>query len=639
MKKQFQIKKLSIFFLAFLFPLSGCSMLGSSSGSEASSSSESTSVVSEDGSSSSESGSENVSPTWPATVINQTFTASARLTIPAFVSSAPFAYEVILEIGTALEITTFTNNVDGTETYSNQLRTAGWSVYSEYRVTQQYVLAIDADTEMMIFFSYVDQYMVFEIVNFDQTLLSSIEIHSSLTWPTSEIAATLGGSISTYIPSFASTMGYFYFAEEGYIMVFAPMIASGDDVAYSTVLAGNSWIVVDDYYDDLQVYYAYDPSRQVMVMYGLVEGFMMAFIGHFDEDIVPSDPGEQTTSEWPSEAIRAVLTLEPSCTIPSYQSNEYHYVVSEDEFGSSISIDSSSATDLTGAYSQSLTTLGWTVKQAVVDDVSISWALDETNATLIVFGYYEGMFLVSIRDFHAELIPGYEAPKAFWPSEEVEEFFGELTVELPEYPSEEGLVSDYEFVTGDFRSFTISISTVSLASLADYTERLLQKGFIVYANDTDMTRFAYDPAGQMMVYFFYTDGMLTIQAKFFNMFSFFDYMANIRETGTLFPIDFLNMYFSPSITETIPVFETTNGYAYYTDWSTGSPIAIILMPETTFASWNEYLTGLTTAGWTITNQANNIYIVVDATETVQIQVTYDSSGQTTTMTLSLTNPT
>jgi hypothetical protein len=274
----------------------------------------------------------------------------------------------------------------------------------------------------------------------------------------------------------------------------------------------------------------------------------------------------------------------------------------------------------------------------VVDGVSISWALDETSTTLIAFCYYEGMFLVSIRDFHAELIPGYEAPEVFWPSEEVEELFGELTVELPEYPSAEGLVSDYEFVSGDFRSFTICISTVSSTALAEYTERLLQNGFVVYANDTDMTRFAYDPAGQMMVYFFYTDGMLTIEAKFFNMFNFSDYMTSMRETGTLFPVDFLNMYFSPSITETIPAFETTNGYAYYTDWSTGSPIATILMPETTFASWNDYLTGLTTAGWTLTNQTNNIYIVVDATETVQILVTYDSSAQSTTMTLSLTNP-
>jgi len=416
------------------------------------------------------------------------------------------------------------------------------------------------------------------------------------------------------------------------------MITLGDDAAYSTVLAGDSWIVVDDYYEDLQVYYAYDPSRQVMVMYGIVEGFMMAFIGPFDEDIVPSDPNENTTSEWPSEAIRSVLTLEPGSTIPSYQSDEYHYVVFEDEFGSSISIDSSSTTDLTGSYSQALTTLGWTVKQAIVDDVQVSWALDETSTTLIVFTYYEGLFLVSIRDFHAELIPGYEAPKAFWPSEEVDEMFGELTVELPEYPSAEGLVSDYEFVSGDFRSFTIHISTVSLTSLAEYTERLLEKGFVVYANDTDMTRFAYDPAGQMMVYFFYTDGMLTIQAKYFNMFSFSDYMTSMRESGTLFPVDFLNMYFSPSITETIPVFETTNGYAYYTDWSTGSPIATILMPETTFTSWNEYLTGLTTAGWTITNQTNNIYVVVDATETVRIQVTYDSNAQSTTMTISFTNP-
>ncbi len=638
MKKQFRIKKLSIFFLTFLLPLSGCSMLGSSSSGDVSSSSESSSAVSEDGSSSSESSSENVSLTWPTSVINQTFTASARLTIPAFVSSTPFAYEVVHEIVTMLEITTFTDTVDGTETYSNQLRTAGWSVYSEYRVTQQYVLAIDAAMEMMIFFSYVDQYMVFEIVNFDQTLLSSIEIHSSSTWPSLEIASTLGGSISAYVPSFASNFGYFYFAEEGYIMVFAPMIALGDDVTYSTVLAGDSWIVVDDYYEDLQVYYAYDPSRQVMVMYGIVEGFMMAVIGPFDEDIVPSDPGENTTSEWPSEAIRAVLTLEPSNTIPSYQSDEYHYVVSEDEFGSSISIHSSSATDLTGTYSQALTTLGWTVKQAMVDDVSISWALDETSSTLIVFAYYEDMFLVSIRDFHAELVPGYEAPEVFWPSEEVEEMFGELTVELPAYPTAEGLVSDYEFIGGDFSSFTIHISTVSSTSLAEYTERLLQNGFVVYANDTDMTRFAYDPAGQMMVYFFYTDGMLTIQAKFFNMFSFSDYLTSMRESGTLFPVEFLNMYFSPSITETIPVFETTNGYAYYTDWSTGSPIAMILMPETTFASWNEYLTGLTTAGWTITNQANNIYIVVDSTETVQIQVTYDSNSQSTTMTISFTNP-
>lgn len=638
MKKQFRIKKLSIFFLTFLLPLSGCSMLGSSSSSEGSFSSESSSSVSEDGSSSSESSSENVSLNWPASVINQTFTASARLTIPAFVSSAPFSYEVSHEIVTTLEIVTFTDNLDGTETYSNQLRAAGWSVYSEYRVTQHYVLAIDSANEMMIFFSYVEQYMVFEIANFDQTLLSSIEIHSSSTWPASEIATTLGGSISAYVPSFASNFGYFYFAEEGYILVFAPMITLGDDAAYSTVLAGDSWIVVDDYYEDLQVYYAYDPSRQVMVMYGIVEGFMMAFIGPFDEDIVPSDPNENTTSEWPSEAIRAVLTLEPGNTIPSYQSDEYHYVVFEDEFGSSISIDSSSATDLTGVYSQALTTLGWTVKQAIVDDVSISWALDETSTTLIVFAYYEGLFLVSIRDFHPELIPGYEAPEVFWPSEEVEELFGDLTVELPEYPSAEGLASDYEFVSGDFPSFTIHISTVSSTSLAEYTERLLQKGFVVYANDTDMTRFAYDPAGQMMVYFFYTDGMLTIQAKFFNMFSFSDYMTSMRESGTLFPVEFLNMYFSPSITSTIPAFETTNGYAYYTDWSTGSPIATILMPETTFASWNDYLTGLTTAGWTITNQTNNIYVVVDATETVRIQVTYDSSTQNTTMTISFTNP-
>lgn len=638
MKKQFRIKKLSIFFLTFLLPLSGCSMLGNSSSSEASFSSESSSTVSEEGSSSSESSSENVSLAWPASVINQTFTASARLTIPAFVSPAPFAYEVIHEIVTTLEITTFTDNVDGTETYSNQLRTAGWSVYSEYRVTQQYVLAIDADTEMMIFFSYINQYMVFEIVNFDQALLSSIEIHSSSTWPSSEIAATLGGSVSADVPSFASNFGYFYFAEEGYIMVFAPMIAPGDDVAYSTVLAGDSWIVVDEYYEDLQVYYAYDPSRQVMVMYGIVEGFMIAVIGPFDEDIVPSNPGEHTTSEWPSEAIRAVLTLEPSSTIPSYQSDEYYYVVSEDEFGSTISIQSSSDTDLTGAYSQALTTLGWTVKQSMVDGVSISWALDETNATLIVFAYFEGVFLVSIRDFHAELIPGYEAPEVFWPSDDIEAMFGELTVELPEYPSAEGLVSDYEFIGGDFRSFTIHISTVSSTSLTEYTERLLQKGFIVHANDTEMARFAYDPAGQMLVYFFYADGVLTIRAEFYNMYKFFDYMTSMRETGTLFPVDFLNLYFSPAITETIPTFETTNGYAYYATWYTNSPTVTILMPETTFDSWNAYLTGLTNAGWTITNQASNIYIVVDATETVQIQVTYDSSNQNTTMTLSLTNP-
>ena len=638
MKKQFRIKKLSIFFLTFLPPLSGCSMLGNSSSSEASFSSESSSTVSEEGSSSSESSSENASLAWPASVINQTFTASARLTIPAFVSPAPFAYEVIHEIVTTLEITTFTDNVDGTETYSNQLRTAGWSVYSEYRVTQQYVLAIDANTEMMIFFSYINQYMVFEIVNFDQALLSSIEIHSSSTWPSTEIAATLGGSVSADVPSFASNFGYFYCAEEGYIMVFAPMIASGDDVAYSTVLAGDSWIVVDEYYEDLQVYYAYDPSRQVMVMYGIVEGFMMAVIGPFDEDIVPSNPGEHTTPEWPSEAIRAVLTLEPSSTIPSYQSDEYYYVVSEDEFGSSISIQSSSTTDLTGAYSQALTTLGWTVKQSMVDGVSISWALDETNATLIVFAYLEGMFLVSIRDFHAELIPGYEAPEVFWPSDEIEAMFGELTVKLPEYPFAEGLVSDYEFIGGDFRSFTIHISTVSSTSLAEYTERLLQKGFIVHANDTEMTRFAYDPAGQMLVYFYYADGVLTIRAEFYNMFKFFDYMTSMRETSTLFPVDFLNLYFSPAITETIPTFETTNGYAYYATWYTNSPTVTILMPETTFDSWNAYLTGLTNAGWTITDQASNIYIVVDATETVQIQVTYDSSNQNTTMTLSLTNP-
>lgn len=115
-------------------------------------------------------------------------------------------------------------------------------------------------------------------------------------------------------------------------------------------------------------------------------------------------------------------------------------------------------------------------------------------------------------------------------------------------------------------------------------------------------------------------------------------MTSMRETGTLFPVDFLNLYFSPAITETIPTFETTNGYAYYATWYTNSPTVTILMPETTFDSWNAYLTGLTNAGWTITNQASNIYIVVDATETVQIQVTYDSSNQNTTMTLSLTNP-
>jgi hypothetical protein len=203
MKKQFRIKKLSIFFLTFLLPLSGCSMLGNSSSSEASFSSESSSTVSEEGSSSSESSSENVSLAWPASVINQTFTASARLTIPAFVSPAPFAYEVIHEIVTTLEITTFTDNVDGTETYSNQLRTAGWSVYSEYRVTQQYVLAIDADTEMMIFFSYINQYMVFEIVNFDQALLSSIEIHSSSSrhlLPTSVTSILLKKGTSWFLP-------------------------------------------------------------------------------------------------------------------------------------------------------------------------------------------------------------------------------------------------------------------------------------------------------------------------------------------------------------------------------------------------------------------------------------------------------
>lgn len=262
---------------------------------------------------------------WPTSEINALFAGyelNISDTIPEFASDAYFLTDFYSSYSCfEIEVPQQTSIKTTEDVYTKTLEDAGWTIdksqYEDYGI-----IALAPNKTIQLCYYFTSSYFIIDVYHNVPTV----------SWPTAEIRAMLGDSITETIPEFVweSGFGFEYIAEsdtsfEHIELTISEISGTTDEeklalteTAYTEVLKADGWIIDLSNYEDYGIE-ALSPFEQIVVNYYYYGGsfFINIYKG--------SDLSMWISStSWPTEEIQEALP-DGSTLPPEYAGSAFDY--------------------------------------------------------------------------------------------------------------------------------------------------------------------------------------------------------------------------------------------------------------------------------------------------------------------------
>ncbi|MDR0935047.1 MAG: hypothetical protein LBM03_01920, partial [Erysipelotrichaceae bacterium] len=302
-------------------------------------------------------------------------------------------------------------------------------------------------------------------------------------------------------------------------------------------------------------------------------------------------------TEWPSDLLAEYFGI-PEDLIPVVEADEYEFDDSYYDYFGLVWVVAYGAADQYEPYTAVLEAAGWTV-EVISDDTGES--IDAMDPDYLVELYY----YVDGEDLIISVYPG-EAPaemvEMVWPTEDIAEFFSDVTDVNTIIPSFEAMVEDYavgtesweiadEVTTAPWLYIQMLSSEFTIENTEDvYYTALEAKGFTI--DDTNYDTIGYvavDASEKIMIQFYYWDGVFSLF-----MIDYGTYLGVKVETA--WPTDVVATFVNDAAI-TVPA---ASGDSFSV--ASGAEALTITIPVADGASAvSTYEEVLTAAGWTVTD--------------------------------------